>query len=103
MPTYDYECIHCGHAFEEFQRMTAEPLSACPKCGKAVKRLIGAGMGVIFKGSGFYTTDNKKTSAAPSEPKTSDSKPKEKTEKTSSNTESKSESKSSEVKSGKSD
>ena len=103
MPTYDYECIHCGHAFEEFQSITAELLSACPKCGKAVKRLIGAGMAVIFKGSGFYTTDSKKTSSPPSEPKSSDSETKEKTEKTSSNTESKSDGKPSEVKSGKSD
>ncbi len=58
MPTYEYACDACGKAFEEFQSITAAPLKKCPKCGKAkLKRLIGTGGGVIFKGSGFYTTD----------------------------------------------
>lgn len=57
MPTYDYECTECGHEFEEFQSMTAEPLKQCPKCKGKVKRLIGAGASIIFKGSGFYATD----------------------------------------------
>ena len=58
MPTYEYECDACGHAFEEFQSMTDAPISKCPKCGKKkVRRLIGRGGAVIFKGSGFYTTD----------------------------------------------
>jgi putative FmdB family regulatory protein len=58
MPTYDYECNACGHAFEEFQSIKAEPIHKCPKCGKKkVRRLIGIGAGVIFKGSGFYQTD----------------------------------------------
>jgi putative FmdB family regulatory protein len=58
MPTYDYECNACGHAFEEFQSIKAEPTKKCPKCGKRkVRRLIGIGAGVIFKGSGFYQTD----------------------------------------------
>lgn len=58
MPTYDYECGACGHAFEEFQSIKAEPTKKCPKCGKKkVRRLIGIGAGVIFKGSGFYQTD----------------------------------------------
>lgn len=57
MPTYEYECSSCGHRFEEFQSITAKPLEKCPKCGKAVKRLIGNGGGIIFKGSGFYQTD----------------------------------------------
>ena len=58
MPTYDYECDACGHAFEEFQSIKAEPTKKCPKCGKRkVRRLIGIGAGVIFKGSGFYQTD----------------------------------------------
>ena len=59
MPTYDYECTSCKHAFEAFQSMTDEPLDSCPKCGKRVRRLIGGGMGIIFKGSGFYSTDNR--------------------------------------------
>ena len=58
MPTYDYVCDHCGHAFEVFQSMTAKQLRKCPACGKLkLKRLIGTGAGVIFKGSGFYETD----------------------------------------------
>ena len=58
MPTYDYRCDACGHEFEEFQSMTAKPLRKCPQCKKQkLKRLIGTGAGVIFKGSGFYETD----------------------------------------------
>jgi len=57
MPTYEYECEACGEKFEIFQSIKAEPIKKCPKCGKKVRRLIGAGAGVIFKGSGFYTTD----------------------------------------------
>ena len=58
MPTYDYICESCGSRFEQFQSITARPLRKCSKCGKnKLKRLIGAGAGVIFKGSGFYETD----------------------------------------------
>src|SRR5438067_11420433 len=58
MPTYDYACDACGHVWEEFQPMAAKPTKKCPKCGKAkAKRKIGAGAGIIFKGSGFYQTD----------------------------------------------
>ncbi|MCC7146414.1 MAG: zinc ribbon domain-containing protein [Phycisphaeraceae bacterium] len=58
MPTYDYLCQACAHKFEEFQSMTAKPLRKCPACGKLkLKRLIGTGAGIIFKGSGFYETD----------------------------------------------
>jgi len=58
MPTYDYQCQACGHTFDEFQSMSAKPLKKCPACGKLkLKRLIGTGAGVIFKGSGFYETD----------------------------------------------
>jgi len=58
MPTYDYKCTACGHTFEQFQSIMAPPVKRCPVCGKAkVKRLIGAGAGLIFKGSGFYITD----------------------------------------------
>ena len=62
MPTYDYECQKCKHIFEVFQSMTDKRLEKCPKCGGKVKRLISAGAGVIFKGSGFYETDYKKKS-----------------------------------------
>ena len=58
MPTYDYICESCGWGFEQFQSITAKSLRSCPECGKRkLKRLIGAGAGVIFKGSGFYQTD----------------------------------------------
>lgn len=61
MPTYDYECLSCNYAFEHFQQMSSKPIEKCPKCGKnTVKRHIGAGMGIIFKGSGFYETDYKR-------------------------------------------
>ena len=58
MPTYDYRCDACDHGWELFQQMTAEPVKKCPECGKAkARRLIGAGAGIVFKGSGFYQTD----------------------------------------------
>jgi putative FmdB family regulatory protein len=57
MPTYEYECSSCEHAFEQFQNMSDEPLKTCPRCGGEVKRLIGTGSGIIFKGPGFYSTN----------------------------------------------
>jgi len=57
MPSYDYVCQQCGHQFELFQKMTDAPCEICPKCGGKVKRKIGPGAGIIFKGSGFYSTD----------------------------------------------
>ena len=59
MPTYEYVCEACGYKFEKLQNMSDKPLKECPECGKEIKRLIGKGMGVIFKGSGFYATDYK--------------------------------------------
>jgi putative FmdB family regulatory protein len=60
MPTYDYECTRCGHTFDAFQSMSDDPLRKCPECGElSLRRLIGGGTGVIFKGSGFYATDNR--------------------------------------------
>ena len=88
MPTYEYACPKCGHEFEQFQSMLDEPLKKCPKCKKTgVKRLVGGGAGLIFKGTGSYITDYKTkkgtphkdggsdSKAASSESKTSDSKP----------------------------
>jgi putative FmdB family regulatory protein len=58
MPTYDYECDACGHKFEAFQGISEDVLKKCPKCKKSkLRRLFGAGAGLIFKGSGFYLTD----------------------------------------------
>ena len=62
MPTYDYRCTKCNFEFERFQRITEDPVKKCPECNGPVKRLIGGGTGIIFKGSGFYVTDNKKSS-----------------------------------------
>ena len=68
MPTYEYECLKCGNHFDEVQSITAEPLKTCPSCGGPVKRLIGTGAGIIFKGSGFYETDYKHGHCPPSAP-----------------------------------
>ena len=58
MPTYDYRCDACGHEFELFQQMSAPIKKKCPECATLkLKRLIGTGSGVVFKGSGFYETD----------------------------------------------
>ena len=58
MPTYDYVCDACDHQFELFQSITADPLRKCPECGRLkLRRLIGPGAAIVFKGSGFYKTD----------------------------------------------
>ena len=59
MPTYDYKCKKCGNIFEVFQKITDDPVKTCPECGGKVYRLISGGVGIIFKGNGFYVTDNK--------------------------------------------
>lgn len=59
-PTYDYRCKKCGYEFEKFQNISDPKVKICPKCGGNVERLISGGSGIIFKGSGFYTTDYKK-------------------------------------------
>jgi putative FmdB family regulatory protein len=64
MPTYEYKCRSCEHQFEVFQPMADAPLKICPECGKEINRVVGGGLGIIFKGSGFYVTDNKKSSTA---------------------------------------
>ncbi|HEY4308246.1 MAG TPA: FmdB family zinc ribbon protein [Pirellulales bacterium] len=83
MPTYDYVCDNCNHAFELFQPITESPKKKCPECGKSkLRRLFGTGAAIVFKGSGFYQTDYrsdayKKRAAADkpsSESKSSDSK-----------------------------
>ena len=69
MPTYEYECTHCKHTFEVFQKMTDKRLEKCPKCANKLRRLIGSGSGIIFKGPGFYATDYRKNKGAGSCPK----------------------------------
>ena len=64
MPTYEYKCEQCGDRFEYFQSMTSDRLTVCKKCGGHLRRLIGEGSGVIFKGSGFYCTDYKGKNAS---------------------------------------
>ena len=57
MPTYEYLCKQCGHRFEAWQHMSDEPLKVCPQCGAEIHRVLYA-TGIVFKGSGFYKTDN---------------------------------------------
>jgi putative FmdB family regulatory protein len=60
MPTYEYECQKCGHEFEVYQSIKEGPKRTCPKCKGRLKRLLGTGAGIIFKGTGFYSTDYRK-------------------------------------------
>ena len=84
MPTYEYICRACGHEFEEFQSIKADPIKVCPKCRKKkVERKISTGGAVIFKGGGFYETDYRSEgykSAADADKKASDSKSEAKSE-----------------------
>ncbi len=109
MPTYDYKCLECDVQFEKFQGITAPPLEECPECNGKVKRLIGAGAGLIFKGSGFYITDYRSEGYKESAKKDSDSsseksdKSDQKEKKTDTSSESKSKSNDSESKTKSSD
>lgn len=59
MPTYVYKCAHCGHMFEARQRMSDDPLTECPNCDEEALRRVINSVGIVFKGSGFYVTDNR--------------------------------------------
>ncbi len=59
MPTYEYECTKCNHAFEEEAPITAPPRQRCPNCRGKVQRLVSGGTGIVFRGSGFYVTDSR--------------------------------------------
>ena len=79
MPTYEYECRKCGHTFEKFQRISEPPAKRCPRCRSAVRRVLGGGAGLLFKGSGFYITDYrsdgyKKSAKADASPATTSTK-----------------------------
>lgn len=65
MPTYEYECTRCGITIEEFKPMSAPRRQRCPKCRGKVERLISGGMGIHFKGSGFYVTDSRGKKSTP--------------------------------------
>jgi putative FmdB family regulatory protein len=80
MPTYDYECLKCGKTFELFQSITDPPRKRCPFCRGKVRRLVGGGAGMIFKGSGFYVTDYRSDSYKSQKKKESGDTPKAKDE-----------------------
>ena len=83
MPTYEYKCRACNHQFEELQSITSEPLTDCPECDGNIERIISGGAGFVFKGSGFYITENRSADYKSSEKKDSEvkseSKPESKT------------------------
>ena len=62
MPTYEYKCSDCSYQFEELQSFTADPITVCPECSGKTERLITGGAGFLFKGSGFYITENRSSS-----------------------------------------
>ena len=68
MPTYSYHCDSCGHDFEAVQRFADDPLTECPQCGAAIRRVIQP-VGVVFKGSGWYITDSRPKSSGDGEEK----------------------------------
>ena len=73
MPTYEYQCLKCDYKFEKFQNITDQPIKNCPKCKKKVRKLMSIGAGIIFKGSGFYATDYKKSEKKSTHKEKSDS------------------------------
>ena len=66
MPTYQYACTECGHAFEEFQSFSDDALTECPQCQGKLRKLFNA-VGVVFKGSGFYRTDSRANGSSDSD------------------------------------
>jgi putative FmdB family regulatory protein len=66
VPTYQYACTECGHAFEQFQNFSDDTLSVCPECEGRLRKLFNA-VGVVFKGSGFYRTDSRKKESTESD------------------------------------
>jgi putative FmdB family regulatory protein len=69
MPTYQYACTECGHAFEQFQSFSDDSLTECPECSGRLRKLFNA-VGVVFKGSGFYRTDSRSADSKESKPDT---------------------------------
>ena len=69
MPTYQYACTECGHAFDQFQSFSDDSLTECPECSGRLRKLFNA-VGVVFKGSGFYRTDSRSADSSESKPET---------------------------------
>lgn len=90
MPTYTYRCENCGVRFDQFQKFSEEPLVVCPECSEPALRKVYQPVGIVFKGKGFYATDNRSPSGQTyhsekedSSKKDGESKPEKKTEKSS--------------------
>lgn len=81
MPTYEYQCKKCGYTFEKFQSITAKPLQHCPKCNGEVFRLISKNGSFILKGSGYYSTDNRRKHIPKENKNVTDKKPKNSSDK----------------------
>ncbi len=92
MPTYEYACTACGHQLDAVQKFSDDPLTTCPECGGALRKVYGA-VGIAFKGSGFYKTDSRSSGSSGSKAKDGDNKESTKTE-TKSDTTTKTETKS---------
>ena len=75
MPTYDYMCDSCGYAFEVQHKMTDDPVTICPQCGKTVRQVFSAGFGLTFTGKGFYQTDTQKKKESSVHTEKNDTKP----------------------------
>ncbi len=86
MPTYSYRCPECGHDYERFQKISDTTRVKCPECGVVGERQITGGAGIVFKGSGFYTTDYKRAGEKRDEGSKAESKPEAKSGETKSKT-----------------
>jgi len=80
MPTYTYHCENCGIRFDQYQRFSEAPLTVCPECGEPALRKVYQPVGIVFKGKGFYATDNRSPSGQSYSAEKEDSPKKEPTE-----------------------
>jgi putative FmdB family regulatory protein len=102
LPTYEYACTACGHRLEAVQKFSDDPLTECPECGGALRKVYGA-VGIVLKGSGFYKTDSRAAAGGNGNGKGTSKEPKEKEKESSSSSSSESSSKESKDTSPKSD
>ena len=89
MPTYTYQCENCGVRFDQYQKFTDEPLLVCPECSEAALRKVYQPVGIVFKGKGFYATDNRSPSGQTFHSERDDSEKKDHATKSESTTEAK--------------